>query len=1119
MRAAFRESGISVPLRHNMIVHFLSVVAGVGLVGVTVGSGYGRIGPDEAVVGERVDIARFGRSVSGGDFVGVEWDNPRNVCEVRIEGVDASSEGSLRLEWWGSVWPANGSGGWMRLDDPWNGRWVRAKAEATKGAAGELVFRFPPLAKDEWDKALKPEQYPGKQDPEYRRTLKVRVVGENGAISKNAELRVFGNSRWKEASFDIETRQGQDEEAYGRIEVINGVLVSAESLGEPRSVKVSGNTWTGPTVAGGSTGVRIRLRYAENEDLNSNDLTRVTVRLGDSQRATGFSFVAQDVLKEGVIRLPSFNAIVRASSAPVTAANDGGAAGYWDKPVRRRLRERPEMTREAAMAGIPRLEPARWVPVGVPSARQEFFIGPNGDWKISALSLNTDNGRDAKRWMFKKDFGRERQYDELLAVLDTRAEPKFDGGDRQGLRRWLEDGWLPLIHVEWQSGPIRYHHVLTATILRGDYGDDVGRKGDETVVLLSRLEISNRGEKPHTAVLNLRYSNPAAVRPQEDGIIALEGNGGDGLWGVRGMICTDRPTGGGIAGWTLLAGTDAESSEILRWREALGEGEKRLIYFKMPFVELLDAEELRRLKEISYEQEVPRVLDYWRRRAARGMQIETPDDEINNLYRANLWHNVITTDRDPETGLYNQGVATVGYRVFANETVMIARSMDMRGEHKEAERYLEPMLHFQGSEALKGRFSTRQGAFHGAGQYTHGEYAMNHGFVLWGVAEHYLMTRDREYLDRVAPKLVKGCDFSISERASTMGEENSAIYGLSPASSLEDVVEYQYWFATNSYFYLGMKRVAEALADIRHPEAERIAREAERYRRDIEAAAREATTRAAVVRLRDGNFVPYVPSRVFQWRHLTEGWIREALYCSLHLGTAGVVSYDDPLMTWMLEDLEDNIFFSWQSGYNVSDYEQRWFERGGVTLQPCLLDMPIAYMARDEIPAALRAFWNTYALSIYPDMQCFAEWARRFGVGGGPVYKTSDESRFVMWLRQLLVWEDGKRLWFGRAMPREWLRNGNTVRVEGAATQFGTAGMVVRSRLGEGKITATVTMPERRRPSEVWLRLRHPEGARPSRVYVNGRPARSGQIVGEDVQLVGGTVETSGEVEVTAEYE
>jgi hypothetical protein len=398
---------------------------------------------------------------------------------------------------------------------------------------------------------------------------------------------------------------------------------------------------------------------------------------------------------------------------------------------------------------------------------------------------------------------------------------------------------------------------------------------------------------------------------------------------------------------------------------------------------------------------------------------------------------------------------------------------------------------------------------------------MNHGFVMWGIGDHYLITRDRDYLQRVAPQLIEACDFMIAQRASTMGEAGSPrspIHGLSPASSLEDVVEYQYWFAVNGYFYLGMKRVGQALADVGHPEAARIVAEAQEYRRDIEAAVREATTRAAAVRLRDGRFIPYVPSRVHQWRHLTEGWIREALYPSLHVATAEVISPDDPLMTWMLDDLEDNIFFSGQSGYGVRDVERTWFERGAVTLQPCLLDTPILYMARDEIAAALRSFWNTYALLIYPDIQCFAEWAPQFGEGGGPLYKTSDESRFIMWLRQLLVWEDGDRLWLARAMPREWLTDGKVVRIERAPTVFGPAGLVIRSEIDRGLIHATVNLPTRAVPREVWLRLRHPLGQRPRAVTINNHLMEAERIVGEDIRLVPGVDDASRPLKITAEY-
>jgi hypothetical protein len=1073
--------------------------------------------------GDTVDIAPFGQKLLGHDFIGVQWDNPRDVYEVRVVGIDQQVAESLRLEWWGSVWPDNGSGGWMRLDDPWNGQWVPVDAKPASGKPGQFAFKFPPLSKKEWHKALKTDQYPNKADPVFRRTLKVRVIAENGTMPSQSQLVVVGGSRWRRASFDIETRLPEDGMVTGQLELTNGIPLKLQSLPAPRSVEVDGAGWTVQGVAGRSVGVRVEILYADKNDTNSNDITRVTVRFGNSPYPTGFSFVPQDVLKQQVVRLPDFATTVSETSQAVMVAHVLSTAGqYWAKSVRRRVEDRPEMTRAAAMKAIPRLSPPQWVPLGVPSARQEFFVGPGGDWMIWALSLNTDNGRDAKRWCFRKEFGAERQWDKFVVELDTRKDPKFDGVDKQATRRYLEDGYLPLIHCEWNTGPFHYHHSLVATILLGDYGDDITRRGDETVVLLSKLDVTNTAETAKPAILNLRYVPAAGLMLKDDGTIVSEQAGvlaeSRPLYG---LISMDKPSAGGVAGWTVLPHSSQEFSTVLRWQATLKPGETRSVYFKTPFIQVLDPNEAARLQTISFEDEVPRVLACWRNRLAADMQIDVPDEAINNFYKANLWHNVITTDRDPETGLYNHCVATVRYRVFANETVMVARSMDMRGEYVEAERFIEPLLHYQGREPLKGRFSTKEGVFHSAGQYTHGEYAMNHGFVLWGAADHYLITRDRDYLERVADKLVKGCDFLISERTSTMADplaRRTPIYGLCPASSLEDVVEYQYWFATNAYFYLGVKRVAQALADINHPEAQRIEREAEKYRQDIEASVREAVTRAAVVQLRDGSFIPYVPSRIYQWRHLTEGWIREALYCALHLATAEVLTCSDPLITWMLDDLEDNIFFSEQSGYNVTDYRQSWFEHGGVTLQPCLLDTPIVYLARDEIPAALRAFWNTYALLIYPDTQCFAEWAPRFGQGGGPVYKTSDESRFIMWLRQLLIWENGEQLWFGRAVPREWLEDGKTVLVENAPTVFGVAGLAIHSEVDKGLIQAEVHLPTRNPPSQVWLRLRHPQGRQPTRVLINGHPVEPERIVGPDIRLPSGPTDLSTLLKVRAVY-
>jgi hypothetical protein len=442
------------------------------------------------------------------------------------------------------------------------------------------------------------------------------------------------------------------------------------------------------------------------------------------------------------------------------------------------------MTRERAMGNIPRLRPRQWIHLGAPAARQEVSIGPNGDWSMWNQALRLDMGEASKRIPY-------RRHDENFlaitcdAILDTRESPAFDGGDREDAVRYLEDEWLPVVHAAWGTGPLRYRHQLIATTLTQDYGGIEERTGDETVVLLTKLEIENPTDAPQQAVVNLRVDDAAPMAVGAKGVVRIEPRPEDfqppeGLTPVRLCISMDAPAGGGADGWSYLRGEDGQPGH-LNWQADIGPGATRAVYFKAPYVELLDDAEVDRLLAVRFDAEKGRVCGYWRDRVTHGMDLSLPDKALEAFYKASLWHNMVTSDRDPQTGLYMQGVGTMYYGVYANETVMIARSMDLRGEHAEAERYLEPMLHYQGDMALKGRFASQEGAFHSAGPYTWGEYAMNHGFVLWGVAEHYLLTKDRAYLERVAPKLVAGCEFLIRERATQMVEENgrrAPYYGL-----------------------------------------------------------------------------------------------------------------------------------------------------------------------------------------------------------------------------------------------------------------------------------------------------------------------------------------------------
>ena len=167
-------------------------------------------------------------------------------------------------------------------------------------------------------------------------------------------------------------------------------------------------------------------------------------------------------------------------------------------------------------------------------------------------------------------------------------------------------------------------------------------------------------------------------------------------------------------------------------------------------------------------------------------------------------------------------------------------------------------------------------------------------------------------------------------------------YGFLPAGSLEDVHEYKYWQATNSYAYWGFNNAVKALSDIDHPETERLARELKEYKADLIRGFTESMVISPVVKLRDGTYIPYVPSRLYG-RGRSYGWIREVLEGSMHLIRCGLFEPWDDVSTWIIKDHEDNLFISDKAvreneyGYAIDDFERNWFSQGGFSMQSNLL--------------------------------------------------------------------------------------------------------------------------------------------------------------------------------------
>jgi hypothetical protein len=392
-------------------------------------------------------------------------------------------------------------------------------------------------------------------------------------------------------------------------------------------------------------------------------------------------------------------------------------------------------------------------------------------------------------------------------------------------------------------------------------------------------------------------------------------------------------------------------------------------------------------------------------------------------------------------------------------------------------------------------------------------YGLDHGTVLWALAQHYLYTRDRAWLEHARPHMEKAIDWVVEQRKATkltdVRGEKVREYGLLPAGQLEDNSDWAHWFVINAYAWAGMARTADALADVGNPEAARVRTEADDYLRDIRDDLRRAIEAAPVVRMQDGTYEPYVPvvptrrlrifgpaRRDYYQRYgkpdvnplLRLAADRDTLCGPVLLLFLGVFDVNEPVAKWILNDWEDNETLSSGMGMNVHGMtdDRYWFSQGGMVFQANLVNPIPVYLRRHEVSAAIRTLYNDFVSCFYPDVNVFTEEYHQWGHGSGPFYKTPDEARFVHRVRDMLVLEEGDTLWLAAGAPRRWVMAKDGIRVDKVQTFFGPVSYSLHAGAQAGVIEGEVTLPSRQAPKKAWLVVRTPS-SRIESVTVNGK--------------------------------
>ena len=231
-----------------------------------------------------------------------------------------------------------------------------------------------------------------------------------------------------------------------------------------------------------------------------------------------------------------------------------------------------------------------------------------------------------------------------------------------------------------------------------------------------------------------------------------------------------------------------------------------------------------------------------------------------------------------------------------------------------------------------------------------------------------------------------------------------------------------------------------------------------------------ASMQAPLVQLRDLTWTPYVPCDAMTPRRLLETWYPTDIDCgALHMSRLKALDPNGPLTARLLNDHEDNL------------YLKQW----GMANEPVYNQQATAYLLRDDVKPAIRAFYSMMACAF--SHSTFEPVEHRWGWGQyfGP--PSTDGAWFDLYRHMLIHERDDGSLLLCQATPRKWLADGKHIVVERAPTYFGPLSMSLESHAARNEIRVTVELPLRKQPTELLVRLRHPQVKPIKRVSVNGQ--------------------------------
>jgi hypothetical protein len=735
--------------------------------------------------------------------------------------------------------------------------------------------------------------------------------------------------------------------------------------------------------------------------------------------------------------------------------------------------------------------PEIWTPVGWKDHLFRFNVLWNG-----TILAQPDLNRRTEAW---KGQGVQLAFAPLARPDDlerfTQKPPVFLTRDDGMVRQGWSDGAAPVLWTEWAQDGFLFRQEVFGHV---PGGGDVAT-GVEPLFAWVRLSVHDAcTELP----LDARHGFLIKINaPHFRHTMSIRGHSFDAeRSGYPRKLAAGSRSHSPAQGWRLLepggkvrlAVAPGQRGRLRFFPRARG-GRDVFMHLALPgragaHVDLLvpmlpaDRRTFEREMSLGYARALAEANRYWRRKPATAARVATPEPAVDETIRQSLRLAEVIAEKNPADG--NRSMLS-GSLCYANlwttpHSMACVMLLDTMGHHSVVEKYLEIFRKEQGTVVAPGpSFRLHPGYLSSPKSLTSIDWLADHGALLYTIAEHALLSGDREFIGRWTEPVVRACEFIRYARGIT---SHPGIKGILPPAVATDRGTRIQGVWNDGWNYKGLTAAVKLLRQVGHPRAAEFAAEAADYRRAFGRALRaRAAARPKWTDAR-GRRHPFVPAALSGDEPAET---RHAFYLDagpLFLVYAGLMDADDPLMKstllWFREGPQTRLLRRDSNCWQVPSLVHEMS-----SCEPCYSWNVFHSHRLGDRQNYLTAMYSLFAGSV--SRQTCVSCETRGGITG-----TIFAAPLAAYLARLAVVDDQlneDELHLLRLVPSAWLRRDRETVFERLPTEYGPVSL--RWRLSRDGRTLHVKYAPRFRsaPRRVILHVPPVQGL--AKVVINGRPA------------------------------